>query len=86
MSGFKRISPEIKAEALARAKTGISVSELANQYGISTKTMYNWLSSGVNGGVSQLELARLKKENSELCRIIGMITMENTKLKKKVSH
>jgi len=86
MSGFKRIPIEIKNEVLKRAKEGIAVADLATQYAISGKTIYTWLSAAVNGGVSQLEIAKLKKENAELCRIIGMITMENSKLKKKTAH
>lgn len=86
MAGFKRISIEIKDEVLKRAKDGAKVSDLASQYGISTKTIYTWMSAHVNGGVSQLEVAKLRKENAELCRIIGMLTMENNKIKKKAIH
>lgn len=86
MAGFKRISNEIKDEVLKRAKEGIKIADLSSQYGISTKTIYTWMSANVNGGVSQLEVAKLRKENAELCRIIGMLTMENSKIKKKAVH
>lgn len=86
MSGFKKISIETKNEVLKRAKEGISVADLSKQYGISTKTIYAWLSAGANGGVSQLEIAKLRRENAELCKLIGMITMENSRLKKKTTH
>lgn len=86
MSGFKAIPAEIKNETLRRAREGVAVSELASQYGISTKTIYGWLSAGANRGISQLESFKLRKENTELYRIIGLLTLENTRLKKKTSH
>jgi transposase-like protein len=83
MSGYKRISKEIKDEVIKRARDGVKVSDLAVQYGISTKSIYNWLSQGVHAAVSWSEHARVKKQNEELLRIIGLLTHQNTKLKKK---
>ncbi len=37
------ISGEVKVEILAKVKSGQKVSELAKQYGVSDKTIYNWL-------------------------------------------
>ena len=86
MSGFKRISSEIKTEVLTRAKAGTSVAELSKQYAISTKTIYHWLSAQVNGGVSQLQFTRLKRQNEELLKMIGLLTLETNQLKKKAAH
>lgn len=60
MGGYKRIPKEIKDEVLARIKQGQKVPQLASEYGISTKTIYNWLSAGVQAEVSTLEYARIK--------------------------
>lgn len=80
----RRIIPaEIKAEVLAKAKTGEKVSALANQYGISIKTIYTWLR--VDSGeqvISIVQYNRLKKENDELKRLIGELTL-NMSLGKK---
>lgn len=40
---IKKIAKEIKEEVLAKAKAGEKVSVLADQYGISDRTIYAWL-------------------------------------------
>lgn len=77
------IATEVKAEILARVKAGEKVMELSRQYGVSDKTIYNWLRERVVGTVSALEHAKLKKENSQLKQIIGVLTFELEKTKKK---
>ncbi len=73
-----RIIPqEIKTEVLAKAKTGEKVSELAAQYGISIKTIYTWLRlDSLDPVISVLKYNRLKRENEELKRLVGEITLE----------
>lgn len=83
MGGYKHIPKEIKDEVLARIKQGQKVPQLAEQYGISTKTIYNWLSAGVQAEVSTLEYARLKRERDDLLRLVGNLTLEVEKRKKK---
>jgi len=73
----KRIPKEIKEEILSKARAGEKVSDLANLYGISTKTIYNWLT--IDSGedvISVLKHNKLKRENEELKRIIGKLTLE----------
>lgn len=74
----RRIIPkEIKEEILAKAKTGGKVSELANQYGISIKTIYTWLRLDTQEPViSVLKYNKLKKENEELKKLLGEVTLE----------
>jgi len=62
---------------------GSLVPQLASEYGISTKTIYNWLSAGVQSEVSTLEHARLKRERDDLLRLVGNLTLEVEKRKKK---
>lgn len=71
------IAAEIKAEVLAKAKTGEKVSALASQYGISIKTIYTWLRlDSQEPVVSVLKYNKLKRENEELKRLVGEITLE----------
>jgi len=83
MSGYKRIPKEIKDEVLARAKQGQKVPQLAEEYGVSAKTIYTWLSAGIQAEVSTLEYARLKRERNDLLRLVGNLTLEVDKRKKK---
>jgi len=62
---------------------GEKVANLAEQYAVSTKTIYGWLrkDSG-EGDVSVLAYNKLKRENDELKRLIGELTL-NMHLQKK---
>jgi len=74
--GFK-ISNEIKTEIINRIKNdGVSVTEAARDHGISPGTIYNWLGTKAKGVVSLLAHNKLKKENEELKRLIGEITLK----------
>lgn len=86
MSGYRIIPKEIKDEILAKVKQGHKVSQLANEYGVSSKTIYNWLATGIKGEVSRLEYSRLKRERDDLLRLIGNLTLEVEKGKKKRSY
>lgn len=80
------INKEIKDEILGKVKSGESVSSLSKSYGVSDKTIYNWLRGGVTRHVSWMEHIRLKKENQQLKEIIGVLTFELEKTKKKISN
>ena len=73
----KRIPKEIRDEVIAKARAGERVIALADQYGISTKTIYGWLSKDSGEDiVSVLKYNKLKRENQELKRLLGEITLE----------
>lgn len=80
---FKAVPKDIKEEVLGKVKAGQKVVVLASQYGISTKTIYTWLSRMVAPPVSLLKYQQLKRENEELKRIIGMITFDLEEEKKR---
>ena len=83
--GFK-ISGEIKNEILGRIKNnGVSVSQAASDYGVSTKSIYTWLGNKARGSVSILQYNKLKKENEELKRLIGELTIKMSMEAKKGS-
>jgi transposase-like protein len=79
MPGFKPIDPQIRAEVLTKVRDeGMSVSLTATTYGVSSKTIYNWLRSNVIDGNTSLilQLNRLKKENEQLYNLLGRATAE----------
>jgi len=83
---FKRIPAETKKEILSKIKEGLSVADTAKQFGISSKTIYTWLTNETRSPISILEYNRLKRENDELKRIIGLITLELERGKKNINR
>ncbi|TAK97471.1 MAG: hypothetical protein EPO08_21260 [Rhodospirillaceae bacterium] len=84
MGTFKVISKEIKEQVLARIKNdGATVTQVAKDAGISTKTVYNWLTKGATPNGEVLENRRLKKEVEGLYALVGKLTAELEKTKKK---
>lgn len=77
------IAAEIKSEILNKVKNGESVTAVASSYGISNRTIYGWLSKKAFSNVSVVEYNRIRKENDQLKQIIGILTFEVEKLKKK---
>ena len=80
----RRIIPrEIKNEIVAKVKSGEKVLQVAGRYGVSDRAIYDWLQqdSGEES-VSPLKYNKLKKENEELKRLIGELTL-NMSLGKK---
>jgi transposase-like protein len=77
------ISGEVKAEILAKVKAGQKEVELSKQYGISDKTIYNWLRGQVTEQVTWREHKRVLKKNEDLKNILGIVTLELEKSKKK---
>jgi transposase len=77
------IAAEVKQEILGKVKSGEPVVGIAKHYGISDKTIYAWLRNGVSDSVSALEYGKMKKENLVLKEIVGALTVEVEKLKKK---
>ncbi len=77
------IAKEIKEEILAKVKAGEAVSGLAKIYGISDKAIYNWIGGKTTNKVSWLEFAKLRNENKQLKEIIGVLSLEVEKSKKR---
>jgi transposase-like protein len=81
-----KITAELKDEILEKVKLGESVSSLSRHYDISDKTIYRWLKEGVHTDVSLYEYTRMRRENQQLKEIVGVLTFEFEKLKKKTNH
>ncbi|MCX8008785.1 MAG: transposase [Patescibacteria group bacterium] len=77
------INKEVKEEILEKIKAGEKVSILSSHYGVSAKTMYNWLRGKAVNTVSFMEYSKLKKENQVLKEIVGVLTVELEKTKRK---
>lgn len=79
----RRIAKTIKEEIISKVQAGERVVALAEQYAVSTKTIYAWLRQDTGEGVvSVLDYNKLKRENEELKRLIGELTL-NMHLQKK---
>lgn len=79
MSKGKRVDEATKAEILSKIRDdGMKVSLLSEQYGISGKSIYNWLRDGVVNGSANLILEnnRLKKELEQAYNLLGRATAE----------
>jgi transposase-like protein len=73
----RRIPKEIKEEIIGKVQAGERVADLADQYAISTKTIYGWLRQDTGEAVvSMLQYNKLKRENEELKRLIGELTLD----------
>ena len=84
MGTFRVISKEIKEQILKRIKDdGVSAAQAARDAGISSKTIYNWLSRGITQGSEILENRRLKKEIEGLYCLVGKLTSMLESSKKK---
>ena len=79
MSGYKRVAKEIKDQALERVKSGVPVSQVASEFGVSANSVYNWISGGAGISPGTLQTARLKREKDDLLKLVGELTL---KLKK----
>ena len=77
MTQRKVILKEIRNEILAKVKGGEKVADLARQYGISDKSIYTWLHQGTGDQVvSIIQYNRLKRENEELKKLIGELSLK----------
>lgn len=80
-----KVSREVKDQIIDRIKNkGVNVSQASQEHGISTNTIYTWLSKKTDGSPSIFELARLRKENKELKELVGEITLQMSKSQKKI--
>lgn len=78
------VSQEVKEQILKRIREeGVPVAQVAQDHGLSPRTIYQWISRGVTAPPSILEIARLKRENQALKELIGELTLEMSLAKKK---
>ena len=79
-----RIAPDVREQIINRIKNdGISVQQAATEHGISTATIYGWLGAKTEGGPSVMEITKLRKENDELLKLVGWMTLKLNESQKK---
>ena len=82
--GYPALTQLQKQEIISRIKDkGEKVSDLAKEYGVVTKTIYNLLKNQVNQPNIALELAKVKRERDALLKVVGQLFFENNMNKKK---
>ncbi len=79
-----RIAPEVKEQIINRIKNdGVTVATATKDHGISEASIYDWLGKKVKGGPTILEFNKLKRENEELLRLLGVVTLKLSESQKK---
>lgn len=87
MGNFKVIPKEVKQEIIGKVKLGEKVTDLSRQYGISDNTIYTWLHKETGEQlVSIVQYNRLKRENEELKRLLGEISLRLSLGEKNRAH
>lgn len=79
-----RIAPELKEQIINRIKNdGITVAHAAKDHGVSEASIYDWLGKKTAEVPSILEVNKLRRENEELLRLVGEITLKLSETQKK---
>ena len=82
--GIPSLNTSQRSEIIRRVTdNGERVSDLAREYDICPKTIYNLLRNKANQHQAVLELAKVKRENEALINIIGSLVAESRLGKKK---
>lgn len=71
------VSADVKQQILERVKNeGVPIAQIAQEHGLSNRTIYGWLSKGAKGQPTWLEVSKLKKENRALKELLGRVMYE----------
>ena len=82
--GIPSLTTNQRLEIIKRVTDkGERVPELAREYGVVPKTIYNLLKNKANNHQAVIELAKLKRENEALLTIIGELVADSRLGKKK---
>ena len=80
----QKIAPEVKEQILNRIKNeGVSVVQASKDHGIAEGTIYNWIAKKIDGGPTNSEIIKLKRENDQLKILLGEITLKLSEAQKK---
>lgn len=79
-----RITQEVREQIINRVKhEGVPIKQIAEEHGITDSAIYKWMGKGVEGSASVLEFAKLRRENDELLRLVGLMTLKLSEAQKK---
>lgn len=85
-TGYPSLTQEQKQAIIVRTREkGERVSELAREYGVVPKTIYNLLTRSTHNSGALLELAKIKREKDALLKIVGQLIVDQG-LGKKIQH
>ena len=62
---------------------GVTVAQAAKDHGVSEASIYGWLGAKTEGGPSIMEIAKLRRENDELLKMVGLLTLKLNEAQKK---
>ena len=80
----QKIARELKEQIINRIKNeGVTVSQAATDHGIAENTIYAWIAKRVDGGPTISENLKLKRENEQLLKLVGEITLKLSETQKK---
>jgi hypothetical protein len=83
-TGYPALTTKQKEEIIIRIRDkGEKVPDLAKEYGVWSKNIYNLLRNKVNQPNIALELARVIRERDALLKVVGELFVENKMNKKK---
>ncbi len=78
------VSADVKQQILNRIKNdGVPIAQLAEEHGLSANTIYGWLSKGLKGQPTWMEVTKLKRENQALKELLGKLLYERETAQKK---
>lgn len=84
MPKAKHVAADVKQQILERIKNdGVPVLQIAQEHGISDKTVYGWLGKGLQGQPSFMEVTKLKRENQFLRELLGKVLFDAAMAQKK---
>lgn len=79
-----RIALDLKDQIINRIKNdGITVVQAAKEHGVNEKTIYAWIAKRTDGGPTLSEIIKLKRENEQLYKLVGEITLKLSETQKK---
>lgn len=79
----KHIDATTRKAVLEDIKNGMKVSEAAKVHGVTDNTIYAWLKAQAdNTGTSSLEVAKLRRENQELKKLVGLFALDKKRAEK----
>lgn len=77
-------APDVREQIINRIKNeGVTVAQAAKDHGISEASIYGWIGAKTDGGPSVMEIAKLRRENDELLKLVGMLTLKLNESQKK---
>lgn len=79
-----KIATEIREQILGRIKNeGVTVVQAAKDHGLSEGTIYSWIAKQTDGTVNMSEHLKIKRDNENLFRLVGEMTLKLSESQKK---